>query len=1292
MGRASALVLGLLWVGFLGVFDAAWLFRPEALRPLAEKALASIFVAPVRFEAVTGSWRGEFRFRRLAVARPEEPGADLVSAAEAWILLDWGALLSGRSPVREVRLLEPELDLAWLPGGGMRLLSPLRAESLDARLARLPRLRIDGLALRFRNAPFFAHADTRIRLESFAVELVPATHLGEGHYEFDARVRDPVAGEFRAFGALHGEDFQIQIRRSGFRTTEGLRELLQPGIAEFLARLQVGGGLEVHGTIARDPGTGRASYQARVHLDDAEIGYAGWPQSLQRLRGLVRYADGRLFTDGPLTGVLENAPITIRGSADLTGGTPVVEASGQVRDLFLTDALVERIRALPDPGPEVCRQLQSFRLRGPTDVSFKLGPKPGLALAPGFELVPEVRVEVKGCTLVYRGDPDLPPAESGGFPYPLDEVWGTVDLTDEVLRFEPLVARKGPTAVRAWGTVNYAKQGEETYSVHIWARGLPVEEQLLAALDPGTGAGVRALHPRGIVDVDVRTERTRDRLDAPETKVGVTLQGLRVEPESFPVPLENVRGHVEAQGPVIRLENVSAELAGALLRLSGTVGVEDQEGRLSLLVHGPEIEVGPKILDALAALPGSDLSGLRACEPAGRVGLDLALTREGQGKSLVAQGSLQLKKLRLTPPGMGLPIEDLEGWVELSTVGALPRLEASPGLRGRIAGAEFEVEKASFVPGLRHELRARAMEIEITPDRLAALAPLLGASPADLPEVHGLVRDLQVLGRGRDGSAPELRVQGGFSGVSLRLPTWTETRIVDLAGGFQVSSSGISFQDVMGRLERPPGLPLIPPELLGGTGALFGTTPGTEIYVETCGLSAGDPAGGLALSNLRLTGLPVEPWLLDLVGIPPAERSRAWLPSLTGFVDLAVAGAKLRRDRVLLTDGRVRLRSLHIGSGEDVFLEEGVLEDFFFALMPDGQASFRGQLAARNMRVLGLPLPRLEGRLIGDHAGFSILDIGGVLLGYEDDRFDPRLASRAALVARAESRAPRLAGGLDSRSDDELRALIERSESFDADRATREELVEHVIRFGLASRRRAHALDRAQLLALVRDARDLKPLGVVVTEGTQLAIDWSRGEMAVEGYFDRVSLPAALRHFGGDPRDLRGQLRARVSLGGRIGDPGSYQGQGRLEADAYNLLELPLFLGVVKSLDVFGLFGGQNRTRIDLLFEVRDRFLDFRSGSIVGRDLTLTVVPPSTLSFGGIVNARLDARHGNEMSIPLIGDILNLPASLLLGGLEIQGPVEDPRVTSRSLGFGAPTEVPGMGRRPVIKEPRGEQR
>ena len=55
---------------------------------------------------------------------------------------------------------------------------------------------------------------------------------------------------------------------------------------------------------------------------------------------------------------------------------------------------------------------------------------------------------------------------------------------------------------------------------------------------------------------------------------------------------------------------------------------------------------------------------------------------------------------------------------------------------------------------------------------------------------------------------------------------------------------------------------------------------------------------------------------------------------------------------------------------------------------------------------------------------------------------------------------------------------------------------------------------------------------------------------------------------------LRGRLRARLSVDGSLDDLGSYRGHGRIEADAYNLLDLPLFLGIVKSLDVFGLLGG----------------------------------------------------------------------------------------------------------------------
>lgn len=1294
MNRLSALCLGGLWLLFLLIFDLGWVLRPASLRPQATRILSELFVSEVSFADVSAAWNGDVRFTDVRVSYPGRPQDEYLRAAELSIGLDFGALASGRSPVREVRILHPEAVLTWLPGGGFDLPSPIRSDAQSTKVDGLPRLAIDGLALRFRNAPWLAETDTTIRLQGFRVDLVPDARKGSGHYDFEASANDPIAGAFAAHGSIEGEDFEVHIRRGGFKTTERLRALLTPGIADLLAKLEVSGGVELLGTVAKDPRSGRATYRARMNLDGARLAFGGWPQALTDVRGIMRYADGILTTDGTLRGMLEDARLELSARADLTGRVPLVEAQGNLKGLVLNDAFVDRLGALPDPGPEIRRQLREWRLRGPADVDFRLGPRPDFLLSHEFSILPEIQVDLQGCELVYQGEVDPETGQATGFPYPLRDVYGLVRLNDETMSFEPLVARQEGMQLRAWGKVDYSRKGRETYSAHVWARGVPIDDRLLSALDEGTREGVRSLRAQGLVDVTVQVERTESALDRPTTKVGLTLLGLRVHPVSFPFALENLRGTIDAENDVVRLESVTASHGAAHFTLSGTAGMEARAGELDLLVNARGLELGEDLWSAVGSLDEDAAAKLREWKLGGSARLDVRLTSHAGQATPYCQGTINVEKVSLTPPDLGVRVHDIEGGIELWITPQVRSFEIFPGFRGRIGEAELVVERASATLGSKIEAVIKAPSFRLDDAFLTECAGLWPAlrDPATRPRIDGVVRDFQIQLKSMRGAPLETKLTGEFRDLSFAWPTWKSTGLEQLSGRVTFNQDSIFIEKIQGRLRRPADLPPIPRELMPSSTVLYGLGSGIELEIESCGVRRSDDQPGLAISGLRLRSVPIEPWLLELFGIPPEERRRYWLPSLTGFMDITVEGAKIKRNQVMLTDGRLQLRSLQIGRHEEIFLEEGVLDDWYFALMPDGAASFRGALSARNFRLLGMPIPRLEGSIAGDEHGFGIGEIGGVLLGYENERFDPRLAGRPQLLARMQTRWPTIREDWDSLSDGELRALVERVEFFDVDRSPRAELLNFVPSLGLASRRRAETLDTSELRKLVREGRDVRPLGVLASEGTRLSIDWNRGRLAVDGLLDQVNLAAAAHHFGATTSSLQGRLKARLGFEGQLDDLASYAGSGRIEADAYNLLDLPVFLNVVKALDVFSLFGGSRRSRIELDFDIADRALQFTSGIVKSRDLTMTVVPPGSLTFGGIVDTRLDVSHGNEMSIPLIGDLLNLPASLLLGGLEIQGPIEDPKVSSRSLGFGAPEGVPAAGRRPITKDPKIEDR
>jgi hypothetical protein len=219
---------------------------------------------------------------------------------------------------------------------------------------------------------------------------------------------------------------------------------------------------------------------------------------------------------------------------------------------------------------------------------------------------------------------------------------------------------------------------------------------------------------------------------------------------------------------------------------------------------------------------------------------------------------------------------------------------------------------------------------------------------------------------------------------------------------------------------------------------------------------------------------------------------------------------------------------------------------------------------------------------------------------------------------------------------------------------------------------------------------DPRPAGVIWEEETRLAVTWD-GDFSFDAHLRDVEIASAVRALGGAPQGVRGRLSARLAIGGHVGDVGSWQGSGWVSADAINVVHLPLFLNILKAIDpTTWSLNRSPRTRIRFEFDVGDSVVRLREGGSLSSDnLRLALMPGGTVTFGGIINARLDASHRSG-SIPVVSDLLSALPSILLDGVVVQGPLEDPVVEPRSFGIGGDTGTSGSGRRPRMKPLKNE--
>ena len=101
-------------------------------------------------------------------------------------------------------------------------------------------------------------------------------------------------------------------------------------------------------------------------------------------------------------------------------------------------------------------------------------------------------------------------------------------------------------------------------------------------------------------------------------------------------------------------------------------------------------------------------------------------------------------------------------------------------------------------------------------------------------------------------------------------------------------------------------------------------------------------------------------------------------------------------------------------------------------------------------------------------------------------------------------------------------------------------------------------------------------------------------------------------------------------------------------------------------------------------FEIGDTIVKLTEGHLRSPRLSLELEPPGTITFGGIIKARFDAKHTGGV-IPIVSDIFNFLPSLFLDGVVVEGPLEDPKVEPRSLDLGGNSSGTSGGRKPRLK-------
>jgi len=837
MGRwARRVALGVALVAVAAFAVLYYHTRPAQLGPRAERELEALTGADVHvgYATLVGTDKVVLSDVRLTIPGDDTPAGRVLDVQRVVVDLNLRSLWSSASTVDRVVLEDATLHITEDRDTGKRNLARLPMLSGAAGEggvpARLPRVELAGLKLRIGEARGGEYAE----LDEVQVAGGLNRHTDRADtYIFHLRETDRgQPSQTRLEGAFDAAAMSVRVDLSEVRLNSPLGLLLPGQLRTLWSRMRPDGQLPSVNVIAEADANGEMRVtEAGLRLEGVTaylpIGEPGDGRRLTGVSGRLALDGERVRIDG-LRGYLYGSHVAVNGSF---GRDP---ASDPFSVQLVTDPFeVPQDEGFVDDLPELAQEVWA-----------KV--KPGGIAEATITLRRDERegpVKVDGVVTLIDAA-----AEVIWFPYPVHRVRGRLVIrqTDRVrdgqTHTDTDLVFDGVTGVGVHGG-RVRVDGELTAlgpdpgaDLDLVAEGLPLDEHLLAAMQPGPAERVQSLlhrpaHDRlverGLIAADatsadgstpvfqlggaVRTAAIDVRREigpTPSLAVDVRVDpaGLSLLPEAWAYPMTARSGDIFIDGASRVLVNRLAleGLSGAAIVLDGYIDREGGEVRPALRIEKAEVPIDPLLLATL----GSDASALihdlhaeLAIRGSG------AITAAAPGGPTGTVGDLielsldaRVEDGRITPWGGRYTVDEVEGRVQLTTHSI--RLE---GLTGRRGDTEFTING-----GAAWGTGPAEGEIEVIATGVAADAALVDLIPpqhAARAEAAELFEDLDpeglfdaslslAIGGERPDDEP---ASTSPEAATVPLRDWTLT-LRPRRAAFTLDDTRIELPDVAGRV------------------------------------------------------------------------------------------------------------------------------------------------------------------------------------------------------------------------------------------------------------------------------------------------------------------------------------------------------------------------------------------------------------------------------------------------------------------------------------------------------------
>ena len=266
-----------------------------------------------------------------------------------------------------------------------------------------------------------------------------------------------------------------------------------------------------------------------------------------------------------------------------------------------------------------------------------------------------------------------------GFPYPLNNLTGTVSFQAGRTLFENILAKSGPSKITLNGAVETADADHAKYNFSIDVNNIPLDPTLSAALPQKQRDLYDRLSLAGLADGHIDIKRTAPTSQNPAFNADLSFKNASIKSDRLGLPISDVSASAVFTPDSIHIKSLAGRCGAANLSLQGRMRPDEKALEsgydLSLRLEGASLDD-----DLFALLPEHLQKIVRPLKPAGNVNLAAEMSKAGPADDEDYNLTVECLGDTLTLSQLPYPVENVTGNVLITPAAiTLKNLSASPG-------------------------------------------------------------------------------------------------------------------------------------------------------------------------------------------------------------------------------------------------------------------------------------------------------------------------------------------------------------------------------------------------------------------------------------------------------------------------------------------------------------------------------------------------------------------------------------------------------------------------------------